>query len=232
MNSAQAAEARHPASAPAWRERDSQPGSHAKPLRRGPARARGQQQAADEEEQDERSRGVVGAGVGRRARPGSPRRPPAAAAVGSGVGRRRLAGDPGQPSAGRARPHPWRAGRRGADGVSGHRRARAPGPGRRRAGFVPAAVVEPLPPEHCPLARRACARSSAAGKSGAYCSMSLGTWRCAFLSFLDECLHPSTLPVFWYSLKRSWKSSASAVPGMARTNASVAMEAAKRTCSG
>ena len=48
---------------------------------------------------------------------------------------------------------------------------------------------------HWPLARCSAAASSAAGKSGAYCSMSLGTSRCAAASSLALYLQPSTRPV-------------------------------------
>src|SRR4051812_32402573 len=47
-----------------------------------------------------------------------------------------------------------------------------------------------------PAARRASASSSALGKSGAYCWMSLGTWRLAAASCCADHAQASTRPVF------------------------------------
>src|SRR3954469_20604409 len=47
-----------------------------------------------------------------------------------------------------------------------------------------------------PAARRCSASSSALGKSGAYCSMSLGTWRFAAASCCADHAQASTRPVF------------------------------------
>ena len=59
------------------------------------------------------------------------------------------------------------------------------------AGVVAAACFE-----HPPAARLEIAASRALGKSGAYCSMSLGTWRLASASCCADHLQASTCPVF------------------------------------
>src|SRR5215208_6688184 len=71
--------------------------------------------------------------------------------------------------------------------------------------------------EHPPAARFWIASSSAFGKSGAYCSMSLGTWRLASASCSAEYVQGLTLPVFLYVAKMSLNAFACAAGATAST---------------